>query len=154
MHGHIPHMHYWLLLRLRNAAYSHLSSNGSSIQVSVNAHKHSLLRLQDAEWMHTGWSKIRVRKSYLLKYNQIKKKSNSIQINHQLHATISPVLYLTFIYSSTCFGRSQAHHQELNNCSSSLWFYFRERGDSSAVGRSWADRPDHDQRHCYHHTRR
>jgi hypothetical protein len=27
--------------------------------------------------------------------------------------------------SSTCFGRPQAHHQELNNCSSSLWFYLR-----------------------------
>jgi hypothetical protein len=25
--------------------------------------------------------------------------------------------------SSTCFGRPHAHHQELNNCSSSLWFY-------------------------------
>ena len=32
---------------------------------------------------------------------------------------------LTFIYSSTCFGRPHAHHQELNNCSSSLWFYLR-----------------------------
>jgi hypothetical protein len=31
--------------------------------------------------------------------------------------------YLTFMYSSTCFGRPPAHHQELNNCSSSLWFY-------------------------------
>ena len=31
--------------------------------------------------------------------------------------------YLTFIYSSTCFGRPHAHHQELNNCGSSLWFY-------------------------------
>jgi hypothetical protein len=30
---------------------------------------------------------------------------------------------LTFIYSSTCFGRSPAHNQELNGCSSSLWFY-------------------------------
>jgi hypothetical protein len=30
---------------------------------------------------------------------------------------------LTFMYSSTCFGRPHAHHQELNNCSSSLWFY-------------------------------
>ena len=38
--------------------------------------------------------------------------------------TISPVYYLTFIYSSTCFGDSHAHHQELN-CSSSLWFYLR-----------------------------
>jgi hypothetical protein len=28
-----------------------------------------------------------------------------------------------FIYSSTCFWRPHAHHQELNNFSSSLWFY-------------------------------
>jgi hypothetical protein len=27
------------------------------------------------------------------------------------------------MYSSTCFGRPHARHQELNNCSSSLWFY-------------------------------
>jgi hypothetical protein len=27
------------------------------------------------------------------------------------------------MYSSTCFGRPHAHHQELNNCSRSLWFY-------------------------------
>jgi hypothetical protein len=27
------------------------------------------------------------------------------------------------MYSSTRFGRSHAHHQELNKCSSSLWFY-------------------------------
>ena len=31
--------------------------------------------------------------------------------------------YLTFMYSSTCFGRPHAHHQELNNCSNCLWFY-------------------------------
>jgi hypothetical protein len=42
---------------------------------------------------------------------------------NQPDATISPVYYLMFIYSSTCFGRPHAHHQELNNCSSSLWFY-------------------------------
>jgi len=29
------------------------------------------------------------------------------------------------MYSSTCFGRPHAHHQELNTCSSSLWFYLR-----------------------------
>jgi hypothetical protein len=34
-------------------------------------------------------------------------------------------IILTFIYTSTCFGRPHAHHQELNNCSSSLWFYLR-----------------------------
>jgi hypothetical protein len=36
-----------------------------------------------------------------------------------------------------------------NNCSSSLWFTVK-RGGSSAVGRGRADRPDHDQQHCYH----
>jgi len=36
---------------------------------------------------------------------------------------ISQVYYLTFMNSSTCCGRPHAHHQELNNCSSSLWFY-------------------------------
>jgi hypothetical protein len=32
---------------------------------------------------------------------------------------------MTFVYSSTCFGSFPAHHQELNDCSSSLWFYLR-----------------------------
>jgi hypothetical protein len=27
-----------------------------------------------------------------------------------------------------------------------------ECGDSSAVGRGWAGRPDQDQQHCYHHV--
>jgi hypothetical protein len=49
----------------------------------------------------------------------------SIQINHQPDATIFQFIILTFIYSSTCFGRFPAHHQELNDCSGSLWFYFR-----------------------------
>jgi len=30
---------------------------------------------------------------------------------------------LTFKYSSTCFESPHAHNQELNNCSSNLWFY-------------------------------
>jgi hypothetical protein len=46
-----------------------------------------------------------------------------IQINYQLYATISPVYCLRFIYRSTCIGRLHSHHQELNNCSSILWFY-------------------------------
>ena len=33
------------------------------------------------------------------------------------------IYYLAFMYSSTCFGRPHAHHQKLNKCSSSLWFY-------------------------------
>jgi hypothetical protein len=27
------------------------------------------------------------------------------------------------MYGSTCFASPHAHHQELNNCSKSLWFY-------------------------------
>jgi hypothetical protein len=41
---------------------------------------------------------------------------------NQLDATISQVYYLTFMYSSTCFGHPHAHPQELDNCGSSLWF--------------------------------
>jgi hypothetical protein len=44
---------------------------------------------------------------------------------NQPDATIYQVYYLIFtrMYSSIRFGRLHAHHQELNNCSSSLWFY-------------------------------
>src|SRR5215475_7755573 len=48
-----------------------------------------------------------------------------IQINHQPDATIFQFIVLTFVYSSTCFGRFLAHHQELNDCSGSLCFYLR-----------------------------
>jgi hypothetical protein len=47
------------------------------------------------------------------------------QINHQPDATIFQFNILTFIYSSTSFGRFPAHHQELNDCSGSLWYYLR-----------------------------
>jgi len=50
---------------------------------------------------------------------------HTIQINHQPDATIFQFIILTFIYSSTCFGRFPAHHQELNDCSDSLWSYLR-----------------------------
>jgi hypothetical protein len=46
-----------------------------------------------------------------------------IQINHQPDAKIFHFIILTSVYSSTCFGRSFSHHQELNDCSGSLWFY-------------------------------
>ena len=59
----------------------------------------------------------------IYKFKVCKSVHHQIQINHQLDTTISPVLYLTFIYSSTCFGRPHAHHQELNNCISCLWYY-------------------------------
>jgi hypothetical protein len=52
----------------------------------------------------------------------------TIQINHQPDATIFQFIILTFVYSSTCFGRFPAHHQELNDCSGSVWFnYFHKR---------------------------
>jgi hypothetical protein len=47
----------------------------------------------------------------------------TIQINHQPDTTIFQFIILTFVYSSTCFERFPAHHQELNDCSGSLWFY-------------------------------
>jgi hypothetical protein len=49
----------------------------------------------------------------------------TIQINHKPDATIFQFIIPTFVYSSTCFGRFPAHHQELNDCSGSLWFYLR-----------------------------
>jgi hypothetical protein len=63
-----------------------------------------------------------------------------IQIDHEPDATIFQFIILTFIYSSTCFGRSPAHHQELNDCSSSLWFYLRIV--VIAVLCSWSGRHD------------
>jgi len=49
----------------------------------------------------------------------------TIQINHHPDATIFQFIILIFIYSSTCFGLFHAHHQELNDCSGSIWFYLR-----------------------------
>ena len=51
--------------------------------------------------------------------------STTIQINHQPDVTVFQFIILTFIYSPTCFGCSPAHHQEVNDCNSSLWFYVR-----------------------------
>jgi endonuclease V-like protein UPF0215 family len=53
------------------------------------------------------------------------------------------------MYSSTCFGRPHAHHQKLNNCSSSLWFY---RWSVVVAVLGLAGQPDHDQQQCYHHV--
>ena len=83
--------------------------------------------------------------NYILQLNNIWQFR---QIN-QLNATISQVYYLTFMYSSACFGRPQAHHQELNNCSSSLWFY---RWSVVVAVLLVVVGPDHDQQHCYHHA--
>ena len=63
----------------------------------------------------------------------------TIQINHQPDPTIFQFIILTFVYSSTCFGRFHAHHQELSDCSGSLWFYLRIM--VIVVLYSWSDRP-------------
>ena len=49
----------------------------------------------------------------------------TIQISHQPDAAVFQFIILTFVYSSTCFGRFTANHQDLNHCSDSLWFYLR-----------------------------
>jgi hypothetical protein len=54
----------------------------------------------------------------------------TIQINHQPDETIFQFIILMFIYSSTCFGRFPAYHQELNDCSGSFWFYLNKRQDN------------------------
>jgi len=52
----------------------------------------------------------------------------SVQINHQPDATVFQLIILTFIYSSTCFGRSPAHHQELmTSVAASGFTYFHKR---------------------------
>jgi hypothetical protein len=51
--------------------------------------------------------------------------NRTVQLNHQPDANIFQFIILTFVYSSTCFGRLFAHYQELNDCSGSLWFYLR-----------------------------
>jgi len=77
---------------------------------------------------------------------------HTFQIN-QPDATTSQVYYLTFMNSSACFGRPHARHQELNDCSSSLWFY---RWSVVVAVLLFVvkpvNRPDHNQQHRYHHA--
>ena len=76
-----------------------------------------------------------------------------IQINHQPDATVFQFIILTFIYSSTCFGRFPSHHQELNDRSGSLWFYLRIA--VTVVLCSWSGRParPQTQHDCHHDTK-
>ena len=77
----------------------------------------------------------------------------TIQINHQPDATVFRFIILTFVYSSTCFGRFPAHHQELNDCSGSLWIYLRIV--VTIVLCSWSGRParPRTQHDCHHDTK-
>ena len=67
------------------------------------------------------------------------KTTDRIQIDHKPDATLFQFIILTFVYSLTCFGRFPAHHQELNDCSGSLWFYLRIV--VTVMLSSWSDRP-------------
>jgi len=80
----------------------------------------------------------------------IPSKRTWIQINHQPDETIFQFIILTFIYSSTCFRRSPAHHQEFSDCSSGLWFYLRIM--VIAVLWLWSGQSTRlRSQHCYHH---
>ena len=78
---------------------------------------------------------------------------NTIQINQPTRCNnFSSLFYSMFMYSSTCFGRPHAHHQVLNNCSRSIWFYRWIVEVAVMLVVVGSDRPDHDQQHCYHHV--
>jgi hypothetical protein len=86
---------------------------------------------------------------------QILRVFTTFQINQPTRCNnFSSLLLDVYSYvSSTCFGRPHAHRQELNNCSSSLWFYRCSVVVAVllvVVGP--IGRPDHDQQHCYHHA--
>ena len=76
-----------------------------------------------------------------------------IQINHRPDARIFHFIILTFVCSSTCFGRFPAHRQELNDCCGSLWFYLRIV--EIVVLCSWSGRPawTRKQHECHHDTK-
>jgi hypothetical protein len=71
----------------------------------------------------------------------------TIQINHQPDATIFQFIFLTFVYSSTCFGRFPTQHQKFNDCSGNLWFYLRIVVIVMLCSRSGRPRTQND----YHH---
>jgi hypothetical protein len=39
-----------------------------------------------------------------------------------MHQSLSFIYFLSFKYSSTCFGHPHAHRQESINCSNRPWF--------------------------------
>jgi hypothetical protein len=77
---------------------------------------------------------------------------HTIKINNQPDATIFQFIILTFVYSSTCFGRFPAHHQELNDCSGSLWFYLRIVVTVVLCSSGWPARPQ-THHNCHHDTK-
>jgi hypothetical protein len=100
-------------------------------------------RMQLTSTMHCqSWGRLTMRftEKYVTRFKVCKSVYHrTIQINHQPDATIFQFIIMTLIYSSTCFGRFPAHHQELNDYSSSLWLYLRIV--VIVVLCSWSDRP-------------
>ena len=73
-----------------------------------------LALLRDHHILHVSRVRVKVRKSL---------HHHAIQISQPTRCNDFSSLFLDVYYGSTCFGRPHAHHQELNICSSSLWFY-------------------------------
>jgi hypothetical protein len=67
----------------------------------------------------------------------------TIQINHQPDVHFFQFIILTFVYSSTRFGRFPAHHQELNDCSAVSGFTCISCWQSCCV-HVRAGRPEHE----------
>jgi hypothetical protein len=75
-----------------------------------------------------------------------------IHINQPTRWNIFSSLLFDVYVQSTCFGCPHARHQELNNCSSSLWFNRWCVAIWVLLVVVQPVRSDHDQQHCYHHS--
>jgi hypothetical protein len=92
-----------------------------SVRPSIRPHVTIGLQLDGFSWnsifedlLKIYWDEFKVCKSA---------HHHTIPINQPTRCNNFPSLLLDFLYGVTCFGCPHAHHQELNNCSSSLWFY-------------------------------
>jgi hypothetical protein len=106
-------------------SYEHSNLLNKSHCLTYKTHRHLWRKTTEKEKL---WS------NFLFLFNWI----------NQPDAAISQVYYLSFKYSSTCFGNPHTHHQELNKCSSSLWFY-RWKADVPGTFEQFARRHDEEQ---------
>jgi hypothetical protein len=95
---------------------THINDNNfpASLRQKIGEHWILLLLHVSVVWLTLPFVSFKVCKSV---------HHRSIQINLPSRCNNFSSLLLTFIYSSTGFGRLHANHKELNNCSSNLWFY-------------------------------
>jgi hypothetical protein len=89
--------------------------------------------------------------------------NRTVQINHQLDATVSPDYCLDVYVHPNMFLTSSRPSSGAQQLQYQTLVLPSERGDSSDVGRCRAgynrlfvrsgyELPDHDQKHCYHHA--